>query len=254
MASFPSPWPEGCRGALSLTFDDGLPSQLTRAFPIMQERGLRATFYLCPRGENWREALQPWQKVYEAGHEIGNHSLSHICSRGFADNPQAKGLERMTLAEMEEDVLEAERRLQELFPLKNRSFCYPCFQNHVGEGLSRQSYTPIIAKHFVAGRGWGEIPNHPATCDLHYLWAWMIRGHTGAELVGMAEQAARRGRWGIICFHGIGEGHLPVAEPDFVELCEHLVQAPYIWVAPVRDIALAIQEWRKRVGLQSFQL
>lgn len=244
-----SPWPQGCHGALSLTFDDGNPTQLDRAFPIMRERGLRGTFYMSPRGDTWRETLETWQAVYETGNEIGNHSLSHTCSRGFSDNSQARGLEGWTLQDVEEDVLEAERRLTEVFPTQNRSYCYPCFQNHVGEGETRQSYTPVIARHFSAGRGLGEVPNHPATCDLHYAWSWMIRGNTAMELMGMAEQAANRGRWGIMTFHGISEGHLAVAECDFAELCNHLAYAKHIWVAPVREVAVAIREWRVREGI-----
>lgn len=244
-----SPWPDGCQGALSITFDDGHISQLERAFPIMQERGQRGTFYVLPRGDKWREALEEWRPVYEAGNEIGNHSLSHTCSRGFSDNPQARGLEGLTLQDVEEDVMEAERRLTEAFPTEDRSYCYPCYQNHVGEGQSRQSYTPIIARHFAAGRGLGEWPNHPATCDLHYAWSWALRGNSATELIGMAEQTANRGRWGIMTFHGISLGHLSVAECDFTELCNHLAHAKHIWVAPVREVAVAIREWRVREGI-----
>lgn len=246
MATANSPWPEGCRGALSLTFDDGNLTQLEQAIPIMDERGLRGTFYLCPRGDNWVADLEPWRGAYDKGHEMGNHSLSHICSRGFSDDPQARGLETLTIADIEADVMEAERRLTEVFPTANRSFCYPCFQNHVGEGVRRQSYTPMIAQHFSAGRGLGEVPNHPATCDLHYLWSWMIRGNTGMELIGMAEQAANRGRWGLMTFHGISTGHLSVQTCDFMELCDHLAHAHHIWVAPVKEVALAIQTWRSK--------
>jgi peptidoglycan/xylan/chitin deacetylase (PgdA/CDA1 family) len=43
-----SPWPEGCEGAVSLTFDDGLRSQLETAIPLLDEHGLQTTFYLNP--------------------------------------------------------------------------------------------------------------------------------------------------------------------------------------------------------------
>jgi hypothetical protein len=154
------------------------------------------------------------------------------------------GLENLTLADIEADVTEAERRLQEVFPYDLRSFCCPCFQCFVGEGETRQSYVPVIAKHFIAGRGLGEIPNHPATCDLHYVWSYMIRGNTEMELIGMAEKAGLMGRWTILTFHGISAGHLPVAECDFLELCRHLVRAQHLWVAPVREVAAAIRAWR----------
>ena len=242
-------WPDEYEGAVSLTFDDGLPSQLRIAIPLMNDLGLAGTFYLSPREDDWREKLRPWVPVHEAGHEIGNHSLSHTCSRAFADDPNARGLEGLTLEDIEADVVEAERRLSELFPRPSgRSFCYPCWQSHVGEGLTRQSYVPVIARHFIAARGLGEVPNHPLTCDLHFLWSWDVSRMTGANLVGLAEQCASRGRWGLFVFHGIDSGHLPVATVDFAELCKHLHRhRDRLWTAPVADVAAWVKQVRERV-------
>jgi len=46
------PWPDGCLGAVSLTFDDGHASQLQKAVPILAEFDLWATFYLNPKGND----------------------------------------------------------------------------------------------------------------------------------------------------------------------------------------------------------
>lgn len=245
-------WPDEYEGAVSLTFDDGLPSQLRIAIPMMNDLRLRGTFYLSPKEDDWRSRLAVWTPVHEAGHEIGNHSLSHTCSRGFVDDPKAHGLEALTLQDIEADVIEAERRLSELFPRPHgRSFCYPCWQSDVGEGLTRQSYVPVIAQHFIAARGLGEVPNHPLTCDLHYLWSWDVSRMTGAQLVGLAEQCASRGRWGVFVFHGIDAGHLPVATVDFAELTHHLNRhRNRIWTAPVAEIARWVRQLRAAHGLQ----
>jgi len=147
-------WPSGCRGAVSLTFDDGNPTQLKHAIPIMEERGLRGTFYVSIKTDDHMKRLEPWVEVSARGHEIGNHTKSHTCSRNFSNDPDAKGLERSTLDEIEQDILAAEAALRERFPdVTERTFAYPCYQHWVGEGLQRQSYVPLIAKHFVAGRG-----------------------------------------------------------------------------------------------------
>ena len=50
-------------GAVSLTFDDGRPSQLRKAIPTMERHGIRGTFYLGPRGDDFRERLEPWVEV-----------------------------------------------------------------------------------------------------------------------------------------------------------------------------------------------
>jgi len=247
------PWPEGCRGAVSLTFDDGHPSQLARAVPVLNEHGLRATFYLNPRGsteEAWWERLAPWAAVRAAGHEIGNHSLSHVCSHAHRDrrDPSAPSLETWTLADVEADVREAERRLNAALPLlpgQRRTFCYPCYHEHVGEGPTRQSYVPVIARHFLAARGRGEFgENRPATCDLHYLWSWNAELMGGPQLVGLAERAAL-GRWVIFTFHGIDVGRLAITEPALRELCEFLVRhRERLWTAPVAEVAQRILAWR----------
>ena len=253
-----SPWPAGCEGAVSLTFDDGLRSQIETAIPLLDEHGLQATFYLNPPRDgdedDWRARLAPWRAATERGHEMGNHSLTHPCSQNFdvvgrereAITFGGRGLEAMTLEEIEQDVLEAERRLRAGIPEQTvRSFCYPCYQSHVGMGATRQSYVPVIARHFVAARGKGERANHPARCDLHDLWSWPAERMSGAELVGLAERAAAEGRWAILTFHGIGEGHLPVAEVDLRELCGFLARRrDRLWTAPVVTIATRIQQWR----------
>ena len=79
-----SPWPDGYSGAMSLTFDDGQESQLRKAIPILDNLGLKGTFFLCPRGEDWMNALSPWREVFKNGHEIGNHTISHACSQSLS--------------------------------------------------------------------------------------------------------------------------------------------------------------------------
>ncbi|MBM3241180.1 hypothetical protein FJZ31_33265 [Candidatus Poribacteria bacterium] len=260
-----SPWPNSCQGAISLTFDDGGQSQLDIAIPILKEYNLFGTFYLNPRGDDWKQRLTPWREVALAGHEVGNHTINHICSRNFGWGPNVKALETSTLAEIEADVLEAEKRLRELIPEQpTRTFCYPCYQNYVGEGPTRQSYVPVIAKYFPAARGMGEAPNHPLFTDLHYLTSWPVAGWmSGLELCGFADAAAQQGRWGILTFHGLQHGpgspwtpgsyyHGSALSSDsFRELCEYLdANRERIWTAPAVKVAQQIINWRKEIKLQ----
>jgi peptidoglycan/xylan/chitin deacetylase (PgdA/CDA1 family) len=248
-ASGQGPWPRECQGAVSLTFDDGMRSQMETAIPLLDEHGILATFYLNPPQDGdaaaWREMLAPWRAAAR-GHEIGNHSLTHPCSQNFAFVFGGPVLERMTLEDIERDVLEAERRLRVGIPEQTvRSFCYPCYQSYVGAGPARQSYVPVIARHFVAARGKGETANDPARCDLHDLWSWPAERMSGAELVGLAERAAAEGRWAVFTFHGIDEGHLPVAAVDLAELCGFLARhRDRLWTAPVAVVAQHVITWR----------
>jgi len=244
-------WDGAVLGAVSLTFDDGNQSQLERAAPLMEERGLRGTFYLGPSTPEWRAWLGPWKELADKGHEIGNHTLSHTCSRNFSSDTDAKGLERSTLEEIEADVLECERRLQEVIPAAARSFAYPCYQTDVGQGLTRQSYVPVIAKHFTAGRAIGEygFANTPLNCDLHCLASHNAEHCRGTELIGLVRKAVKYGRWIIFAFHSIEGGRLGIAEYEFTELLDYLAdEQERIWTAPVAEVARYLHETRRKWG------
>lgn len=243
-----SPWPQGFQAAVSLTFDDGVPSQLQHAVPLLNQHGLRGTFYINPEAD-YRERFAPWKDCAREGHEIGNHTVGHPCSDNFAFTRQLCrcALEEMTLADIEEDILEAGRRIQELFPEQEAtSFAYPCFESFVGRGGNRQSYVPVVARHCVAGRASGLRPNDPRRCDLSHLWSTPCEYMTAPTLIGMAEQAAALGHWLILTFHGINDGHLHVAYRDLEELCIYLArQRERIYTAPVATIAKLVAPWQE---------
>jgi peptidoglycan-N-acetylglucosamine deacetylase len=241
------PWPDGCDGAVSLTFDDGMKSQLERAVPYLNQVGLRGTFYVNPGSANWQERLAPWRAVAEAGHEVGNHTTKHPCARNIYESPH--NVDSLSLADIEADVMDAEQRLNEVLGTRPRTFCYPCYGQHVGAGATRQTYVPVIAKHFVAARGGGvdrAQSNHPLHTDLHYLMSQPCERMWGYEMIGLVERAANQGRWMILTFHGIHEGMLSVADGDLRELCDHLVRHnKRIYTAPVIDVAQRVLEYRK---------
>jgi peptidoglycan/xylan/chitin deacetylase (PgdA/CDA1 family) len=245
-------WPGGFKCAVSLTFDDGLPSQLKVAVPLLDRYGVKATFYVNPSGGDWAERLKPWRKVSEEGHEIGNHTLSHPCSCNY---PFSAGrcLEEMTLEEIEADILEAQRRLEAVAAGgRVETFAYPCYESYVGRGAGRRSYVPVVARHFLAARGGGDPPwsNDPLLCDLHYLWSWPADKLTLAEMVGLVEMAAAQGRWAIFTFHGVGGDYLQVEEGDLRALLEYLEGRSDAWVAPVAQVAAYVAGRRRELGVE----
>ena len=256
-----SPWLDNHQAAVSLTFDDGSASHLDIAIPILAEYDLLGTFYINPRGDDWDQRYFPWQNAALAGHEIGNHTIQHICTRNFDGNTD-KYLETVSLEEIEADVLEAERRLNALIPeQQTRTFCYPCYQSYVGEGINRQSYVPIIAKHFPAARGLGETANHPLLTELHYLTSSIVAGWmSGPDLCGLVGKGTDGGRWIILTLHGLQtepnrEGRLtplfhgnPLPADCFRELCKYLGERrAEIWTAPVVTVAKKIIAWREKI-------
>jgi peptidoglycan-N-acetylglucosamine deacetylase len=248
-------WPDGAEGALSLTFDDGLGSHHEIAIPMLERHELRATFYVNPVGIEddgaldapWRERLERWRRASELGHEIGNHSLLHACSlnidtaREWGD--AAPSPREWDLARIAADLREAQRRIASAFTDQAAtSFAYPCYESSVGTGSSRESYTPVVARDFVAGRAGGELSgalaNDPSVCDLHLLSSYPVEHQQGELMIGLAERAAARGRWAIFTIHGINEGALSISEWALSEFLAHVARrADRFWVAPVAEVA-----------------
>lgn len=63
-------------GTLALTFDDGPDPDVTpQILDVLDEIGGRGTFFM--QGEKVKNQSRLAGKVYERGHTIGNHSMSH---------------------------------------------------------------------------------------------------------------------------------------------------------------------------------
>ena len=84
----PSVW-HGARDrrSLALTFDDGPSESTPEILEILERYGARATFFQC--GLNVRRLPEISRAVLAAGHEIGNHSYTHLLlslhSRGIVE-------------------------------------------------------------------------------------------------------------------------------------------------------------------------
>src|SRR5688572_28293154 len=94
-------WPEGKKVAISLSFDDARLSQVDTGIPMLDEYGAKATFYLNPAP--MRERLEGWKKAVAAGHEIGNHSMTHPCSGNYFWVGKGNELENLTVDKMREN-------------------------------------------------------------------------------------------------------------------------------------------------------
>lgn len=236
-------WPDNRRGAVSLRFDDGLQSHLDVAAPMLETHSFRGTFYLCPSGteDEWQDRASLWRPVALAGHEIGNHSLSHPVPVALADGPVDRCSEHLSLEAYQSDVLEAQRRLQSAFDREQWTYCYPCYETDIGTGIHRQSVVPFIAEHFLAATAGGEVSrpcNDPRFCDLHKLLAVKADGIGAGEIVAHIERGVELGRWVIIVYHGIGQGHLAVSGHDLSKVLTYLAsRRDCLWTATVAEVA-----------------
>jgi hypothetical protein len=235
------------QGGVSLTFDDGTKNQLEKAVPVLDEFGFKGTFYINPKGEDWQTRYNAWREVAVHGHEIGNHTLTHPCPNNVLG--RSGGIEDRTLAEIEQDILTAQERLFQIAPHQAQwTFAYPCYTTFVGAGIYQQSYVPVIATHFLAGRIGGEygFGNNPAVVDLAHTWGLPVERMSGYEMIGLVEEITARGCWAILIFHEIDGPRLTVGTYDFRMLLNHLRRrSDTIWTAPVGEIAFKIKSYQQ---------
>ncbi len=238
-------WPPGKRAAVSLTFDDSRSTQIEAGIPLLNAHGVKASFYatiarLTPAAARWREAIA-------AGHEVGNHTVNHPCSCNFGwGTPHV--LEEYTLESMERELLAANQQLEELVGVRPASFAYPCGQKFVGRGEQVRSYVPLIARHFLAGRGFrDESCNAPACCDLAQLFGVDYDGMSFAEVKGWLEATAQRGGWLVLAGHDMAvDQRQAVSRATLEETCAYLQDpANGFWVDTVARIAAYVQQQRE---------
>jgi peptidoglycan/xylan/chitin deacetylase (PgdA/CDA1 family) len=223
------------RVALTLTFDDARDSQLDVAVPILDAFGIRATFYVLPEPVSRRRS--DWQAVVRRGHEIGNHTVTHPCSGNYPFS-RNNALEHYSLERIETEIDEASGHIERLLGVRPQTFAYPCGQSFVGRGEGRTSYVPLVARRFVAGRGYGsETSNDPERCDFAHLDAFVIDGLDGTEIVGLLDDAGVAGRWVVMVGHDVGGGGYQTVLAVALEALCRRVSHSDVWVAPVAEVA-----------------
>lgn len=241
-------WPEGKRAALSLTFDDARVSQAQVGIPLLDRYSVKATFYVSPAP--FQAHLPAWKQALANGHEIGNHSLHHPCTGNFPF-ARDKALEDYTLARMERELEEANRVIESALGVRPTTFAYPCGQKFVGCGTRLQSYVPLVARMFQAGRGWmDEAANDPAFCDPAQLLGMELDGLDFAAAKKRIDDAATNGAWLVFAGHEIATGGRQTTRTDTLEaICEY-AQDPNngIWIDTIHNIIRYVTEARQVVS------
>jgi peptidoglycan/xylan/chitin deacetylase (PgdA/CDA1 family) len=240
----PFAWPDGRRGAVSLTFDDARESQVDVGLPLLDSLGVRATFYVLPGAA--RRRLAAWRAARERGHEIGNHTSTHPCSGNFAFS-RTNALEDYTLARIEKDAAEASRFVAREIGAPPVSFAYPCGQTFVGRGTGVRSYVPVVARTFRSGRLYlGEDANDPAFCDLAQLSAVGFDGLSFDEVRPLLEKAAAEGRWLILAGHDVGAGGFQTTRVETLAAVCRYARDPAngLWIDTVGAVSRHVRDTR----------
>lgn len=215
-------WPQGQRAAVSLSYDDTLPTQLDVAIPALDRHGLKGSFYLTLAAQPMRERLDAWRAAARNGHELGNHSLFHQCSaRGPGREwvQPAQDLDATSVAQMRAQLEVANTMLQAIDGNTEFTFTAPCGDRMASDG----DYIAQVGDLFLGIKmvGGAIVPDM-RTLDPAAVPVTTPVGATGDELIALVEEAGRRGTMVNFTFHGIGGDHLSVSAQAHEQLLAFL--------------------------------
>ncbi|HXX65636.1 MAG TPA: polysaccharide deacetylase family protein [Polyangiaceae bacterium] len=202
-------WPNGALAAVSLTYDDAIPTDLDVARPALDRHGLRATFFLTGSSPEVAKRADEWKALGRQGHELASHTMFHPCDRSFAWVKRGFALQDYDLDRMDRELQDSLALLRTLGAERGPyTFAYPCGSTWIGEG--RTSYVGLTEKYFLASRGLGGTVADPRTDPLASIPAVSGDGKSGAELIAMVRAAVERSGWLVLVFHGVGGDYLTV--------------------------------------------
>ena len=239
-------WPQGKRAAVSLTFDDARESQVIVGTQLLDQYGIKATFFVVP--SSVKKQLEGWKKAVASGHEIGNHTLTHPCTRNFSWSRQ-NGLEDYTIDRIQNEMLECNKMIQDLLHVKAEVFAYPCGQKFVGSGVNTKSYVPLVAKYFIAGRGWmDEAANDPVYCNFAQLTGVEMDGKEFDQILPLLEEAKKTGQWVVLAGHEMGDSGVQTTRLSMLKKLIEYAQNPAngIYLQPMGTVAKYLQQHKKQ--------
>ncbi len=215
-------WPNGQKAAVSLSYDDALNSQLDHAIPTLNKYGLKGTFYLQLSSPVIDQRLAEWRAAAATGHELGNHTLFHQCSKSQPGRDWVEAhrdLDQLTVAQMKDQVRMANTMLYAIDGKRERTFTAPCIDKNAGG----QNYIDAVKSEFVAIK----LESGGVTPDMNKLDPYAVgvafpTGVTGQQLIDIVKQAAAKGTMANFTFHGVGGDHLMVSAEAHEELLKYL--------------------------------
>ncbi len=126
-----------------ITFDDGYQDNFLFARPILDEHGIKATFFVLPvsagRLNDWNPKCDyrvphmtddEMRELIKGQHEIGSHGLSH------------RSLVEMPLSEAEHEIVSSKVILEERLKVGINSFSFPY-------GVANDEVSRIAAKYYA---------------------------------------------------------------------------------------------------------
>jgi len=212
-------WPAPARAAVSLTYDDAVPTQRQYAAPALEQVGLRGTFFVTGTSADLAAHRAEWRAIASAGHELASHTLHHPCDCRHDWVPRGYTSQDYDLPRMQAELEQTLELLAGLGASRPYTFAYPCGETQIGP--TGESYRPLVQQMFLAARGVEPRIANPELEPFDLIPAY-DGARSGDELIALVDQAVQQRGWLVLLFHGVGGDHLAVERSDHQRLLEHL--------------------------------
>jgi peptidoglycan/xylan/chitin deacetylase (PgdA/CDA1 family) len=237
-------WPQDRTSAISLTFDDGINTDLDYVGPILKQHRLNGTFFVTTAMGPWEKRKAEWKQLAMDGNELANHTVHHPCLLPQI-TPHAQDY---TPAMMEAEISGAAHELAQVVDTRRGlTFAYPCgnmsFGKPADEVKNAALYIRYVSENSFGARGVGVGPANPDelnVLDVNDLGPTADKGFV--ELLKLAEPAFQSHSWGVFCFHGVGGDWLSISPEALDELTGYLERHSEIWTATFGDVLRYVQE------------
>lgn len=231
--------------AVALTYDDALDVHLDNVIPFLDSLGLKATFYTNGNSEPLDRRMQEWRKAANIGHELGNHTLFHPCSK----TPKGRDwvnddydLAKYSISRITDELKVANTLLKAIDGKNERTFAYTCGDLEAGDS----SFIDIVKENFLAARGVAPDYNSIEKTNLFNIGAIVVLNQPVEELIKIVEQAKKDHTLVVFLFHGVGGGHsLNYPLEDHNNLVQYLKDnEKEIWTNSMLEIAKYIKVYQ----------
>jgi len=247
-----APWFRFKSMAVSLTFDDGTLDQYLLAFPELEKKNIKATFFVVtePRDDGYwldfeeRRTLFSWdqaRKMAVSGHEIGSHSKTHAHLFGNGSF-------------VEEELRESRAKIdREIRSRRCVSFCWPFWK-------SNDESRSLARRYYISARAGGPDPGRyalknggfmtPNPYDIYQINGMGILSREQFDTwASIGDRIADKSGWAVINLHGIDDGLIdqqslgwkPLSIDSFKSLLDH-VEKSNRWIAPFGRVSRYIHE------------
>jgi peptidoglycan/xylan/chitin deacetylase (PgdA/CDA1 family) len=204
-------------GAISVAFDDGIQSQYDYAFPLMQARGIKATFYVVTdhisdfSNSSAYLSIAELQTLQDYGCEIASHSKTH------PPFTQISGSQIREECNVSKQVLQS-------YGFAADNFAYP-----YGD---RNNHTDSIVSQYYRSARSAYAPPYIMQPPISQFVLPGFAGETGdssalPRLKSMIDEVYSTNGWAIIFFHNIipyaNNSPYTISSQDFESFLDYIV-------------------------------